>query len=307
MKFLKRNFLIYLTVILLFVNLGFLIYFLFFSEQSIRSENFKIIFLNVGQGDAILIRTPQGKNILIDGGPDINIIYKLDRYIPFYKRRIDLMVLTHPDPDHLTGLVEVLKRYKVEQVFYNGVKDPDSIYSAFLEEIEKKKIKKEVVWIGKKFFLENSQLEILYPLKNLSGQSFKNDNEASIVLKLIIGKIKILLTGDATKKVEDELIKNDTDLKAEILKVAHHGSKDSTSLEFLKEVKPIYAVISVGKNKFGHPSLRVLRNLEKIGAKILRTDQLGDIIFEINRFKENIQIKCQFNNCDINPYGVSNF
>lgn len=267
---------------LIFVIGGVLILSLFLIYYFSSEKNLKIIFLNVGQGDAILIRTVKGENILIDGGPNKNIIFKLDSYIPFYERKIDLMILTHPDPDHLNGLVEVLKRYPTRKVFYNGVKDNDLIYSEFLKIIEEKKIEKEVVWLGKNFEFKNGKIEIFYPFENLSGLEFKNDNDSSIVFKLTYGKIRILFTGDATKKIEEKLIENNLDLEAEILKVAHHGSKDSTSLNFLEKVKPIYAIISVGENKFGHPSLRVLKNLEKIKTKVLRTDQLDDIIFETN-------------------------
>ena len=267
---------------LIFVIGGVLILSLFLIYYFFSEKNLKIIFLNVGQGDAILIRTIKGENILIDGGPNKNIIFKLDSYIPFYERKIDLMILTHPDPDHLNGLVEVLKRYPTRKVFYNGVKDNDLTYSEFLKIIEEKKIEKEVVWLGKNFEFKNGKIEIFYPFENLSGLEFKNDNDSSIVFKLTYGKIRILFTGDATKKIEEKLIENNLDLEAEILKVAHHGSKDSTSLNFLEKVKPIYAIISVGENKFGHPSLRVLKNLEKIKTKVLRTDQLDDIIFETN-------------------------
>ena len=299
-KFKKIPWLIFCLFGLLVLNLILLGYF-YWQERSgeklsllpSQENSLKIIFLNVGQGDAILIRTPvlaeapagklERRNVLIDGGPDKSIIYKLDRYLPFYERKIDLMILTHPDPDHLNGLVETLKRYRVEKVFYNGVEDRDLSYKEFLREIEEKRIEREIVWRGKIFEFGSGKIEILFPFENLSGKSFKNDNEASIVFKLIYGKTSILFTGDATKKVEEQLIKHNLDLKADILKVSHHGSKTATSLEFLEKVKPKYAIISVGKNnKFGHPSLRVLKNLEKIGAKVLRTDQMGDIMFESN-------------------------
>jgi len=283
---------------LLVFNLAFLIYFYLIEKNEIQVQapvfitqknNLKIIFLDIGQGDAILIQTEDNKNILIDGGPDKGIIYKLDQYIPFYQRQIDLMILTHPDPDHLNGLVEVLKGYQVERVFYNGVEDSDLSYKEFLREIEEKKIKNEIVWFGKNFEFGNGKIEVLYPFENLSGKNFKNDNEASIVFKFIYGKIDILFTGDATQNVEKQLIAKGIDLSANVLKVAHHGSKNSSGLEFLEMVRPIYSVISVGQNKFGHPSLRVLKNLEKIKTKILRTDQLGDIIFETDG--EDLKLK----------------
>ena len=300
--FFGRDGLIFLIGLLLVINLVVLGNFLFQEIvqnrnenhffTSINSQNLKIIFLNVGQGDAILIRTPKNQNILIDGGPDKGIIYKLNQYLPFYERKIDLAILTHPDPDHLNGLVEVLKRYQVNKIFFNGVKDESLSYLEFLKELEEKKIENEIVFFGKIFEFENGKIEFLYPLESLEGKSFKNDNEASLLFKFTYNEIKILFTGDATKKVEEELIKNNLDLKSDILKVAHHGSKDSTSLEFLERVKPSYAIISVGKNRFGHPSLRVLKNLEKVKAKILRTDQIGDIIFETDG--KELRLKTQF-------------
>lgn len=297
----NKKILIYLVAGLLVINLALLIYFLFIPpppklvesenlKKLVESENLKIIFLDVGQGDATLIQTSNQQNILIDGGPDKGIIYKLDQYLPFYQRRIDLMILTHPDPDHLNGLIEVLNRYQVKSFLFNGVFDESIDYQNFLRKIDEKGIKKEIAWQKGRINFQDGYLEFLFPLENLTGKSFKNDNEASIVLKLIVGQIKILLTGDATKAVEKQLIKENIDLSADILKVAHHGSRDSTGLEFLEKVQPKYAVISVGKNnKFGHPTLRVLKNLKKIGAKILRTDELGDIIFEINSVSLNLR------------------
>lgn len=271
---------------LLAVNLILLGYFLFFQSTpaNLENNNLKVIFLNIGQGDAILIQTPLSttdrQNILIDGGPDRRIIYKLDKYIPITNRKIDLMILTHPDPDHLNGLVEVLKRYKVNQVIFNGVEDPDPAYLEWKRIIREKNISARVIDRQQNLEIdENLFLEFIWPQQNLVGKSFKDDNPYSIVNKLIFGQIKFLFTGDATKEVEANLIKENTSLMADVLKVAHHGSKSSTSLEFLEKVKPKYAVISVGHNSFGHPSFRVLRNLEKIGAQILRTDEIGDIIF----------------------------
>ena len=142
MKFRKFSWLIFSLSCLLILNLILLGYFYWREKEKRLSilqnqeNNLKIIFFDVGQGDAILIRFPEGKNILIDGGPNQTIIYKLDQYIPFYQRKIDLMILTHPDPDHLNGLVEILKRYKVEKIFYNGVKDEGFSYHEFLKEIE---------------------------------------------------------------------------------------------------------------------------------------------------------------------------
>lgn len=271
---------------LLIINLFLIGYFLFSQnrneiKENLTESNLKVIFLDIGQGDASLIQTPNGHNILIDGGPDRGIIYKLDKYISIINRKIDLMILTHPDPDHLNGLIEVVKRYPVSQIFYTGVRDPDESYKTWQNLIYQKQIplkivdKKQIIEIDEEVFLE-----FLWPQKSLVNQSFKDNNPSSIVNKLIFGQVKFLFTGDIDKEVENEIIKLNENLEVDVLKVAHHGSKNSTSIDFLKKVRPKYGVISSGRgNKFGHPSFRVLYNLEKAGVEILRTDKMGDIIF----------------------------
>ncbi len=293
MNLFKRKFLIYSVVALLIVNLGLFFYFLTVpTPKSTEPESLKVVFLDVGQGDASLIQTEDDKNILIDGGPDKSIIYKLDQYIPFHNRRIDLMILTHPDPDHLNGLIEVSKRYKVKTFIFNGVFDESIDYHQFLKRMDDLGVKKEIVWQGKKVSIGSGYLEFLFPLENLTERSLKDDNEGSLVFKLVFGETKIIFTGDATQKVENQLIERGLNLSANVLKVGHHGSKSSTSAEFLSKVKPTYAVISVGKNnKFSHPNLRVLKNLENIQAQVLRTDQLGDIMFEIKRDEIKLNLK----------------
>lgn len=292
MKQKNKKFLIFLVSVFLTINLGLLVYFLFFSPSQLDSTRAEVIFLDIGQGDAALIRTSKGKNILVDGGSDKSIIYKLDQYIPFYRRKIDLMILSHPHPDHFNGLIEVVERYRVDRFFYNGVHSNLPTYNYFLDLIEKKGIESKVVWAEHQFEIDNSQIVFLYPFESLEDKILADDNDGSLVFKFIIDQTKILFTGDATKKVEEELLAQEVHLSAEILKVAHHGSKDSSIQEFLDEVKPTYAVISAGReNKFGHPALRVLRNLENVNAEVLRTDQLADIIFEINRERLNLQNK----------------
>lgn len=278
----NRRKLIYVVVVLLIINLFLLLYFCGEGRKIISNpENPTIIFLDIGQGDATLIRTTQGQNILIDGGPDKGIIFKLDRYIPLNRRVIDLMILTHPDPDHLNGLIEVLNRYQVNYFIYNGVDDESTDYQNFLAKIDQLKIAKEIVWQGKKINFSDGIMEFIFPFASLENFRLKDDNEGSLVFKLIIGKKKILFVGDANQKVEEQLIEKGIDLSADILKVGHHGSKTSTGEKFLFMVKPTHAIISVGRgNKYGHPNLRTLRKLERIGAQILRTDQLGDIICE---------------------------
>jgi len=280
----RLKILILLFAGLLVIDLFLIGYFFVFNHQGQSSNlnNFvgKVIFLDVGQGDAILIQTAAQQNILIDGGPTRQIIYKLDQYLPLNHRQIDLMILTHPDPDHLNGLVEVLKHYPVNQVYSNGVSDPDLNYLAWQKIIADKHIPLHFVIHPEKLQIDQQmRLDFLWPQESLVGQNLKDDNLGSIVAELVDNNYKFLFTGDIPAAIENQLIKDNPDFKIDVLKVSHHGSKYSTSLSFLENIKPRYAVISVGSNKFGHPSVRVLHNLEKLHIPVLRTDQQGDIMF----------------------------
>jgi len=219
---------------------------------------------------------------LIDGGPDKGIIYKIDHYLPLNNRQIDLMISTHPDPDHLTGLVEVLSRLKVKKIITNGVKDNSPIYLLFEKLIKEKELTPLVIKKPLRIDLGGGlSLDFFWPREDLVNKVLGDNNQFSLVFKMVFKKTSFLFTGDADEKAEEEIISLEENLKVDVLKVAHHGSKYSSSLDFLRKVKPQYAVISSGKNnKFGHPNLRVLKNLETVGAKVFRTDELGDIIFE---------------------------
>ncbi|MDD5172528.1 MAG: MBL fold metallo-hydrolase [Patescibacteria group bacterium] len=282
MKLKKFKILFYLVAIFLFVNLVFLGYGIFLKGDT-PTGSLKVVFFDVGQGDAVLIRDSHSRNILVDGGPDRNIIYHLDQYIPFYDREIDLMVSTHADLDHMTGLVETLRRYRVKKILDNGLKSSSAVGEEWDRLIKEKKIFLQtidaplnIVWD------EQTILEFIWPWQDLTRDVNGDDNFASLVFKLKHGENDFLFTGDADKEVEKILTESDYDLSAAVLKVGHHGSKYSSSLEFLKAVNPAYGVISVGENSFGHPSLRVLSNLEEVGTKILRTDGKGDVVFVSN-------------------------
>lgn len=259
---------------MLFLLIGYTVY----SQQD--RQNLEVDFLDVGQGDAILIKTPFEQNVLIDGGPDNKVLAELGSHLAFFDKELDLVILTHPHSDHVDGLVEVLRRYKVDKVMMTGVVNTAPDYMAFLDEIKKQNIPVEIAKAPDDIVLgEGLDLKILYPLSDLSGKEVEDLNNSSIVAKLTYKNNTFLLTGDAGEIVELELIQNNIDLKSELLKVGHHGSKYASSLDFLKKVNPQYAIIQVGKdNDFGHPHLRALDNLQKIGAEIWRTDLQGTII-----------------------------
>ena len=244
-----------------------------------KDKGLEICFFDVGQGDSIFIMASQGQQVLIDGGPDNSVIKKLESKMPFWDRSIDLIVLTHPDKDHLFGLIEVLKRYKVKNILWTGVDSDSSLLQEWLNVIEKERAK---IWIAKQDLnIEIStylNIDVLYPFEKLEGRIVSNTNDTSIVLILESNGEKVLLTGDISSQVEDLLIENNLPISADILKIAHHGSKYSSSDDFLKAVNPSVAVISVGENNpYNHPSPDVLAKLEDSGINILQTSKQKDI------------------------------
>jgi len=256
----------------------------------------EVNFFDIGQGDAIFIETPQRHQILIDGGPSSAILEKLGKVLPFWDRTIDLIILTHPEADHLSGLNEVLKKYRVQNILWTGIQRETAEYEEWQRLIEEEKTKEgaqikiakahqEIKW--SRTVLDH--LEILFPFENLEGKFFKDSNNTSIVSKLVFGENSFLFTGDIYKEVEKEFIDKELEIDSDILKVAHHGSKTSTSEDFLKVITPEIAVISVGKNNsYNHPHQEVLEVLLKYGIKVFRTDKDGDV--KIISDGENLKI-----------------
>lgn len=255
----------------------------------------EVNFFDVGQGDAIFIETPRRQQILIDGGPDSTILEKLGKEMSFWDRTIDLVILTHPESDHLNGPLEVLKRYKIDYILWTGIVRDTAEYKEWQrllkEESEKDGARIKIAKSGQKIKLwrsdlHNIYLEVLYPLENRENQQLKDSNNSSIVCRLTFNQNSFLFTGDIYKSAEKELVIRENScsnscefasLDSDVLKVAHHGSKTSSSKEFIEAVSPEIAVISVKKdNSYGHPHPEVLENLNDIN--ILRTDINGDII-----------------------------
>jgi competence protein ComEC len=236
-------------------------------------------FLDVGQGDSIFIETYLGTQILIDGGPGDLVVTELSKQMPFYDRSIDLLILTHPDADHVSGLSDILKRYKVKKVLMTDVSAPTATYNEFLRLIEEKNVEKIHAQMGERIWLDNATVfDVYYPPDDVELQGLSTNN-TGIIGKLIFGKTEILFTADADSIVED-LIRSEYDLSADILKVGHHGSKHSNSMEFIKEVNPQYGVIQVGaQNNYGHPTKEAMDNLRAANVKVFRTDLDGTVEF----------------------------
>lgn len=238
----------------------------------------EVNFFDVGQGDAIFIETPQSHQILIDGGPDSTILRRLAEEMPFWDRTLDLVVLTHPERDHLAGILAVLKSYKIENIFWTGVVRETSEYQEWENLIKKERAKIFIAQAGQRIKMGKTNFAILFPFEKLEGKEMEDSNNSSIVMRLVFGKNSFLFTGDIYQSGEKEIIERKIFLDSDVLKVSHHGSKTSSSEDFLKGVSPEFAIISLSKdNKYGHPHSEVLERLEKFAIKTLRTDKDGNI------------------------------
>ncbi len=232
-------------------------------------------FLDVGQGDAILIQTDAGRNILIDAGPDSAVVDQLGKTMGFFDKTIDLFIMTHPDKDHYAGILDVFGKYDVKRVMMTGVISDGVLYRMFLEELKTRAIPVTITTSDQDLWLGGSTyLDVLYPLpgQNWVGKTVKNKNDTSIVVRLMrSGESLAVLTGDTEFIEEKEILRSGQDVAGKILKLGHHGSKTSTSDEWLKAVAPTTAVVSAGRdNQYGHPHPETM---ERVKALAIRSTQ----------------------------------
>ena len=261
-------------------------------------KELKINFIDVGQGDSCLITTPQNKKVIVDSGgsesydvgKNVLLPYLLDKRIT----KIDYIMISHFDTDHCKGFEYVLENIKVKNVIISKQSETSENFKQIMKIIRKKRINLIIVQKETKIKIDNfTTVDILSPQ---SENIADNMNDNSIVAKFEAYNFSILFTGDASEKIEKELIKEKINLKSDILKVSHHGSKTGTSEEFLKSVKPKIALIGVGENnKFGHPTEDVIKRLTENKVKIYRTDRNGEISIKIKKNK-NIKIKKHITN-----------
>ncbi len=237
-----------------------------------------IVFFDVGQGDAILIQCPAGQQILVDGGPSPSaLLSRLGREIPFWDRSLDLVILTHPEEDHLAGLVEMLGRYEVRQVIDSGQECDTPTCEAWQELLAEKGIANRQAEAGMGIDVEvGLRLDILHPPSRLMENTTSDRNNNSVVVRLSYGGFSLLLTGDVGQEGEQMLLNSGQSLASLGLKVPHHGADTSLTLPFLEAVDPQLAIISVGAdNRFGHPHEETLEKLQ--GIHVYRTDQYANI------------------------------
>ena len=249
-------------------------------------ENMKIIFFDVGQGDAILIS--QGSNqVLIDGGRSGKILLeRLGTTMPFWDHQIETVVVTHPDEDHIGGLVDVVKKYRVGVFLDTKMRSDSATYDALHEEIERNNIDEREAFSGVNItFPDGGKLEMLYPFETFEKNITKETNISSVVVKLATASGKtFLFTGDLPSEQESLLQTG----SADVLKAGHHGSKNSSSDAFLDIVKPKDIILSVGlQNRYGHPAPEAISRFVQRHARIFRTDTQGTIVYQCTSQKES--------------------
>lgn len=250
--------------------------------QSASSPHLQVHFLDVGQGDAIFIETPSGVQALIDGGRDASVLHELSGVMSFFDKDIDVVVGTHPDSDHIGGLIDVLKRYKVGTILKTENKGDTSTAKLYARLSQQERAEVVNVRRGQTIALDASTtLNILFPD---SDPTEMESNTSSIVLQLRYGDTTFTLTGDSPKNIEEYLVLVEGEhLKSDVLKVGHHGSRTSTSELFLDEVQPTFAVISASKdNSYGHPHVEVTDALFNARVETFNTAEEGTITFLSN-------------------------
>jgi len=306
---------------------GFVLLLSFFA--TIPDGKLHIVFCDVGQGDGMYIRFPGGKDMVVDGGPNNAIIQCLSDHMPFWDRNIDIVLLTHPDADHLTGLLSVLERYQVQYVVRSDVEQKTEKYTTFKQLITQKKITEKLVTTGEQITFDLATVSVVWPSKEqialmrpvprlsleggksvLGASTTGSVNDGSVVFSLSYGMFDALFMGDADSHVQPNMIRFQGGLQdriggkdgvIEVVKVPHHGSKTGMTDAFLQTIKNSFkggglsklnvmaglensfsdqkplAVISVGKNSYGHPDPGIVEKLTSADFQVLRTDKAGDI------------------------------
>lgn len=278
-----NNFKKYSSYIFIFILFTIVVYIIFLIYiRDFNNKYLKVVFLDVGQGDSIYIESPNKTQILIDGGPNTQVLSRLSKVMPFGDRSIDLVIATHFDSDHIGGLVDILDTYKVNTILENGTIYDTKVYNNLEDRILKNNINKIIAKRGMKFILDkekNIYFEILFPNTDVSNL---DSNEGSIVGRLVYNKKSFMFTGDApisTELLVYQLDKNK--IRSSVLKLGHHGSRTSSGLLWLENVSPEISVISAGRdNRYGHPHKETLNRLNTLSIPYLSTYLKGNIVFK---------------------------
>lgn len=254
-----------------------------------------VVFCNVGQGDAIFIRTPAGADILIDGGSDDKVLSCLSSHMPFWDRDIEAIFISYPDADHITGILDVVKRYRVDIFHESEISGETKIYAELEKIIKERNIVKRFIFTGNNLKISDGvEIKTLWPDKDFVQENKKlaknNKNLFSLVQLLTFGEIDVLLTGDIETKELNGIVSRLHDI--EIIKLPHHGAKTGVDSQTFQLIKPGLAVISVGaNNKYGHPAKEILSVLEKNRIQYKRTDMGGEVEVIISSSDSGFEVK----------------
>lgn len=265
----KKQIKIYLSLLLLVLSY-------LWWQLGDQAKYLQVNFLDVGQGDSTLITAPSGEVILVDGGPNNKLLAQMSKFLPWWERTIDYLVISHWDDDHYIGLIQVLKKYEVKKILVSYLPDISSpSYLAWQDALEQEGISPKILKAGETWQGVNN---LSWQIVAASNDKNLEDNDKSLVLRLSYGQTDFLLSGDLPTEQEEKLLANKINLEAEVLKVGHHGSKYSSSQEFLNSVEPKVCIISASAdNKFGHPHPETLERLARVKCNIYETSKLGNI------------------------------
>lgn len=279
----RYTFLIAVAVTLI-VALFFVAYLLRRGEAGAESDYLRVVFIDVGQGDATYIESPAGTQVLIDGGRDASVLKGLTQVLGYFDRDIDMIVATHPDLDHIAGLVDVLHRYTVRTILMTENESDTPVFQAFMHAARAEGASVIFARRGQVFDLGmgaagSTTLAVLFPDRDPHGLE---SNTASIITQLRYGDTGVMLTGDSPQAIEEYVATaNEQQLVSDVLKAGHHGSRTSSSQSFVEAVSPRYAIISAGKdNEYGHPHKEVMELFRSRSIETKNTAEVGSIILE---------------------------
>lgn len=275
----KKNDLKKYVILILLLSSFFYTFFSYVQKNffQVSNHNLRFHFIDVGQGDSSLIITPKGNTILIDAGDEAHAKKVLSYVREQGIEKLDLVIATHPDADHIGGMDKVIKNFDIGVFAMPDVSAKTNQYKQIQRELKAKKMKATRLYQGDEVQIDDDiDFEILSPVK---GKKYDDTNEYSIVAKIVYKDTSFILMGDATMENEVDIINNVPDIDIDVLKLGHHGSSTSSSDYFITKTSPNIAIISCGKNnKYGHPHQEVMRVLKKHGVTPYRTDEMGDIV-----------------------------
>ncbi|MEN9551873.1 MAG: hypothetical protein RI935_250 [Candidatus Parcubacteria bacterium] len=253
----------------------------YYTFEEVKPKNLRVTFFDVGQGDAVFVETPSGKQILIDGGRSNYVRRLLSQEMSFFDNSLDVIIATHNDSDHITGLVEVIRHLEVNHILLGSEKNDGEITNAFLEAVKEERESGATVWRAiRGMTIDMGDDVILYVLHPREEVSYDDTNDMSVTVLMKYKEHSFLLTGDLSKEYEAGIITSDIPKQVTVFKAGHHGSNTSSGDLLLSRIRPVYGVISAGENNtYGHPSPAVLERLQKFGARILSTIEYGSISF----------------------------